>query len=92
MTLFPGVALVTGAASGMLNSPVSYSSLQFAFQYERLYTSYVDLNPGIGRATAISVTNLFLCPMPPAPYFTGRENETCSRLSLGSLASKEAGY
>ena len=37
------------------------------------------------------VTNLFLCPMPRAPYSTGRDHETCSRLSPSSLPSKETG-
>jgi hypothetical protein len=35
------------------------------------------------------VTNLFLCQIPWAPYFNGRENETYSRLIPGSLSSKE---
>lgn len=37
----------------------------------------------------IDVTNLFLCPIPRAPYFTCREDETCSRLALGSLSPKK---
>jgi alkylated DNA repair dioxygenase AlkB len=39
--------------------------------------------------TQANVTNLFLCPIPHVPYFTGRENEACSRLSPGSLPSQE---
>lgn len=53
---------------------------------------YYQYNPTATVAGNQHVINLFLCPMPRAPYFTGRENETRSGLPPGSLPSKQAGH
>jgi hypothetical protein len=39
-----------------------------------------------------TVANLFLCPIPRAPYSISREHVSCSRLSPGSLSPKETYY
>jgi beta-fructofuranosidase len=58
---------------------------------DSLLTGATD-NPTATVAGNQHVINLFLCPMPRAPYFTGRENETRSGLPPGSLPSKQAGH
>jgi len=56
MTLFPGIALVTGAASGipLLTTANHFSFNQCSFQIIITYTTILISNPGIGRAAAIS--------------------------------------
>jgi hypothetical protein len=44
---------------------------------------------GAASAVAGLVTNLFLCPISRAPYLTGREDVSCTRLAPRSLLPKE---
>jgi hypothetical protein len=64
-----------------VGSPVLFYLGTFLYTTLDLRNSLSDEDTAISLGFGIEVTNLFLCPMPRAPYFTGREHVSCSQIS-----------
>jgi hypothetical protein len=73
----------------LVGSPVLFYLGTFLYTTLDLRNSLSDEDTAISLGFGIEATSLFLCPMPQAPYFTGREHVSCSQLAPRSLPPKE---
>jgi hypothetical protein len=73
----------------LVGSPVLFYLGTFLYTTLDLRNSLSDEDTAISLGFGIEVTNLFLCPVPRAPYFTGWEHVSCSQLAPRSLPPKE---